>query len=96
MPSQRTNHNKERKNKHLSQKRRARYMKVINGFKRKSPDIYENFNVLVAELISLHPKYLEIMLIDLANGFIHPWSGEYHRRLIDAAHTRIMEATVFK
>jgi len=87
------------KTKHLKQKRRARYMRVFNEHKHTSPDMFAEFPILLGKLMDLHIKYLQVMLEDLekhANSYIFPWSGDYHKRIIEAAHTKILEKTLLK
>lgn len=79
------------------QKRREKYMRLFNEHRRQSPDMFAEFEILIAKLIALNPKYLQVMLEDLQlRGAIHPWTGEYHWTIINRAEMAILERTVLK
>lgn len=90
------NKRREAKLKHQTQKRRARYMKVFNSYRRNSLDMYRDFDRLLVDLFQLNNKYLQQMLNDLKAGYIPPWSGDYHRALVHLTELKILERTVLK
>ena len=89
--------NKVKKKIRLVSKKRARYLKVFSEFRRTSPDMFAEFDILLARLLELNVKYLQVMVDDLTKkGYIPPWSGEYHEALIQRATYKIIEKTLLK
>ena len=83
---------KKTKEVHLIAKRRARYKKVMSDFN--TPD---GFELVLNELCKLNTKYLQQLLSDLKTyGYIKPWSGDYHRMLIQCIESNILERTMLK
>ena len=56
-----------------------------------------SFELMLVELYKLNIKYLHQLLSDLrAYGYIKPWSGDYHRMLIQCVESNILERTLLK
>lgn len=56
-----------------------------------------SFELMLTELSKLNIKYLQQLLSDLRTyGYIKPWSGDYHRMLIQCVESNILERTVLK
>lgn len=72
-------------------------MRVFDSFKRNSPNMFDDFEPMLNKICELNVKYLTVLLTDLkTRGYIHVWSGEYHRRLQERVELAIMERTLLK
>jgi hypothetical protein len=61
------------------------------------PQPANSFELMLEELHKLNVKYLQQLLSDLrVYGYIRPWSGDYHRMLINSIESAILERTVLK
>lgn len=96
MPSKKQR--KEIKAKHQKQRYRVKYKRITNKYAggRFGEYSIESFNNMIAELLRLNTKYLQQLLSDLRDGYIPPWSGDYHRMLQHAVELNILERTVLK
>lgn len=57
----------------------------------------DGFELMLAELYKLNTKYLQLLLSDLRTyGYIKPWSGDYHRMLIQCIESNLLERVVLK
>lgn len=60
-------------------------------------DGWKVFNQMLVELSKLNLKYLQPLQQELENsGAIHPWYGDYHRRLKTWIETEILERTILR
>ena len=78
------------------QKRRVKYKKIFNRYNRHSADTYMNFDLLLVDLLDMHPKCLQTLLNDLDKAYIAPWSGEYNKKLKQAIEFNLLERTMLK
>lgn len=53
-----------------------------------------SFREMVEELCELNVKYLQALLSSLSKMYLVPWSGAYHRQLVTAISTNILERTI--
>ena len=97
---------KKAQQRHKDAKLRARYKRVTNQYSRyqrtdvfgqvRATDGWTNFHLMMDDLSTLNLKVLQILLRDLQDIYIGPWSGEYHSRFKSTIETFILERTLLK
>lgn len=86
-----------RQKRYRRQKHRAKYTRLFNEHNGDSTNRFADFEILLAKLLALNPKYLQVMVEDLkVFGSFAPWTGDYHKALIHRAEMAILERTILK